>query len=151
MVLTTGSNLELAFKLAECEWNESVAGYVTQADNFPISWTNLDGGKAGLRYTPDVIVFHKVPNPVPKDWCPATLMEIKATERLEKSRSGGSGRYQFDEALAKWRSPATEKVVRDLYGLDYKVITELDIDPLLASNVYFIRDYSVKSVPQVPL
>ena len=146
----SGSNLELAHQFESCEWDDTVAGYVTQPEGFSLSWINKDGSHDGKNHIPDALLLNVVPLSPSADWSAARFVEVKHTSYLEDHVRRGKGRYVFDESTGKWRSPAAEKSAREIYGFPYKVVTEFDIDHLIAGNINYLYDYMRPSTPKVP-
>lgn len=149
-VCPTGSNLDLSHQIAGCEWNDLVAGYVTQAETFKVTWQNLTGAVVDGNHKPDFLALHIVPQTPATGWVPATFQEIKPSAELEQQRAQGKGRYVFDDQTGRWRSPGAEEAAKNIYGFGYEVITERELDSLLARNVNYLWDYTRANTPRVP-
>jgi hypothetical protein len=149
-ICPAGSNIESEFQFVRGEWDDAVAGYVTQPEDFAVEWTNLDGTKDSGNHEPDFLVLPVVPSNATGNFAPATFFEVKHSARLKTLREQGQGRYIFDESTGRWRSPGAEKAAQDIYGFGYEVVTENEIDHLKAGNVDYLHDYMKKSTPKVP-
>lgn len=132
------SKLEYSHVL-QLENDANVLAYYDQPMTVQISAINRAGKRTGRPYTPDMLVFTT---------SGAFIHEVKPVAALEKLRRenplyitrDGNGRYDI---------PDVRRYYNDL-GLDFKIVTDLDINPIECSNFSILQNYSSLPEPILP-
>lgn len=104
--------------------------FYEQAYRLRLSVTKKDGKKGSFDHVPDLFA-------VRNSWM--GFIEIKTTQKLREKANDQPTRFVCS-AAGRWTSPAAEDALRNT-GLGYRIITEVDINPILVRNLNFLRDF----------
>ncbi|MEO1185337.1 MAG: TnsA endonuclease N-terminal domain-containing protein, partial [Cyanobacteria bacterium J06636_27] len=114
----------------QMEHDEGVLEFYDQPPPFKIQYKNNKGRNIGHYHTPDFFVLRK------KGAC---WEEWKTVKELEKLSQKYPGRYQ-KTASDEWRCPPGEAHASQ-YGLEYRVRTDSELNPVFTQNLMFLEDY----------
>jgi len=149
--LRIGSKLENAGKLT-FDYDPEVEGHYFKVGELPITFTDENGKKCGIRHRPDALRLLTLPTGTPESGLDTTqylrFAEFKTWEALEKLSKRGD-RYTFDPRTGKFRSPPGEAAAREI-GCGYDIFTERDLNATIVSNVEYLHAFYHQNVPAVP-
>lgn len=144
-----GSAIEAKIQ-ALLEFDDQVAGYLSQSLSFTIPMQRPDGSGIGYRHRPDIVVLWK-PSSRAKLGLPlVTVIEAKRDDYVRARLSPRDGPYVLEESTGRWRNPAAEKVTQDLWGADYEVWTEFGPNQQLVENIDYAWEFCSRDPKPVP-
>ncbi len=121
--------LEFAY-LRGLECDKKVLEIYDQPYHLRLSVTRHDGQRCGYTHAPDFLVIAEA-------WI--AFIEVKPTPELEEKATKQPDRFKQAKD-GSWSSPAAEAALAGT-GIQYRVITDRDINPILVRNLSFLSDF----------